>query len=186
MKTEQKILKHLIENKGRYTIRQVSKNIGSDYRITHTAANRLIEKGLLNTETIGKSKAISLSGRFSGEVFSVEYERQRRTLKNKDLKVIVEDLKKVSANLTVLLFGSHAKGTSTKHSDIDLMIIVPHQSMKKRIENALSLLPFSVHDFIFTEKEFQDMRFGKPNVVHEAIKNNVILYGIEGYYELLR
>jgi len=186
MKTELKILRFLIENKGEYTIRGLSKKIISDYRITYIAVERLIKKNLLSVKTFGNSKVVSFTGNFSNEVFLVEFERQQKLLNNKNFKVIVEDLKKITVHLVVLVFGSYAKGNSKKHSDIDLMIIVQNQSIIKKIEHVLSLLPLKIHDFIFTEKEFLDMRLGKPNVVHEVVKNNVILYGIEQYYELLR
>ena len=50
MKTENKILKYLIDTKEAMTIRELSQKIKSDYKIVHTAVNRLIEKGLLSSK----------------------------------------------------------------------------------------------------------------------------------------
>ena len=69
------------------------------------------------------------------------------------------------------------------------MFIVPEGTeafIEKNIEHALSILPFKIHYFIFIERQFRDMKNSKEtNVVHEATKNNIIMHGIEPYYELI-
>ena len=190
MKTEIKILKLLIEKNESFTIREISTGIAADYKITHTAVKRLAKKSLLKEQSIGRSIVITFSKeKFSKEIFEAENERREELLKDKNLKVLLDTLKEntKTVNLIVLVFGSYAKKAQTKQSDIDLMIIVPDEKYGKTIDKAIALLPLPVHHLIFTEEQFRSMRDAKEgNVVQEAIKRNVILYGIEQYYELIR
>lgn len=189
MKTEIKIIKYLIENKDEVTIRELSRKIGSDYRITHTAIKRLIEKKIIETKIIGKAIVLLPIMNFSSEVFEAEYQRKTELVQNKNFQIIIDDVKKdlKTPFFISLVFGSHAKKSATKNSDIDLMFIVNKKKYEQKIVSTLNLLPLKSHLLIFTEKEFQKMKDSKQkNVVKEAIKNNILLYGVEQYYELLR
>jgi predicted nucleotidyltransferase len=188
MQTEIKILKSMIENKKEMTIREISLFLKLDYKIVHTACKRLSDKKIISMKTIGKSKQLSLINKLSREIFEAEFERREEILRNKNLKVLLEDLQKSlsSVNYFLLLFGSHAKRRANDKSDIDLMFITSSRETEKEAERAVSLLPLKIHYIIFTEEQFNKMKDAREiNVVKEAIKNNVILYGIEPYYSIL-
>lgn len=63
----------------------------------------------------------------------------------------------------VILFGSFARGTATKHSDIDLIIIMKtdlrffdrYNGIHRTILDALR--PYPVEFFIYTPEEFKKM-----------------------------
>lgn len=188
METENKIIKYLIENKKEMTIRELANDVKSDYKIVHTAVNRLFKKEVLSGKNIGKSVVVSLNNKLSKEILQVEFERRDDILKNKNLRVMLDSIKNnlKTVNFVLLLFGSYAKKTQGAKSDIDLMFIVNDLKIEKDIEQAVSLLPLKIHTLVFSEKQFIDMKNSHElNVIKEAIKNNVILHGIEQYYELL-
>ena len=89
----------------------------------------------------------------------------------------------------VILFGSYAKGTQTKSSDIDVMVICPdgrEDAFEKGISGTARSLPLPLHPLVFSESQFLEMAHAKePNVGQEALKNNVVLYGIEQYYGMI-
>jgi predicted nucleotidyltransferase len=189
METENKIIKYLIENKREFTIKELAKNIKSDYKITHTAVKRLIKKHIVSFKSIGRSIVIGFNNKLTREVLFVEFVRREDVLKNNSLLVMLNEIKDkvMIKNFTLLLFGSYANKKNSKNSDIDLLFIVHDNHLEKDIEKALSLIPLKIHSFIFSEKQFIEMKNSQElNVVKEAIKNNVILYGIEQYYELLK
>lgn len=188
MMTENKIIKFLIEKKKELTIRELSKEIGSDYKIVHTAVMRLIKKGILSKKIIGKSIQIKFTNKFSKEVFDVEFERKEEILRNRNIKILFETIKKDigSVNFILLLFGSHSKKKANEKSDIDLMFVVNDDKIERKIGDSLSILPLKLHSFVFTEKQFISMKNSPElNVVKEVILNNIILHGIEQYYELI-
>ncbi len=94
MKTENKIIALFIENKKPKTIREIAKNIHADYRITHTAAQRLLKKKIL----------------FGEKVYTAEAQRKDNVLKKGQLQFAYKEIMtKVGTGLFVLLlFGSYA------------------------------------------------------------------------------
>ncbi len=188
MKTELKIIKHIIENKKPKTIREIAQQIKADYRITYIAVQRLIEKKVLNVQTVGKSSLCKLDENYYGiGIYEAENERKENILKNSNIKQLYKEItSKINTGFFVfLLFGSYAKNKQTKTSDIDLLLISNEKDFENRVSNILSLLPLKTHALIFTEEEFIRMKDAKKsNVIQEAIENNIILYGIEAYYRM--
>ena len=187
METENKIIS-LFKKKTPKTIREISKKIKSDYKITHTATQRLLEKNILLSKKIGQSSLCELDNLFYGsEIYVAESKRKDNLLKNKDLKQLYQEvMAKIKSTFFIfLIFGSYATGKSTKSSDIDILFVSNEQGFEEKISNTLSLLPIKTHAFVFTEEEFIRMKDSKKsNVIKEMIKNNVILYGVENYYRL--
>mgnify|MGYP001563419659 CR=1 FL=1 len=187
MKTETKIIKSLIED-GEMTIRELSKKIKADYKISHMAVNNLIKKKVINTKNIGNSILCSLNKDYFGiELYKAEDERRTEILKNKDINQLLKHvLYKVKTTFFVLLlFGSYAKRTQTKNSDIDLILIFRESGFEDKINEILSLIPLKTHSLVFTEEEFVRMKDSKEsNVVKEALSKYVVLYNIESFYRL--
>ena len=188
MKTEYKILKMMIENKQDFTIREIAKRIGADYRITYVAVQRLVQKNILIIKLVGRSSLCSLNERYYGaEVYQTEEERRTSLLKDKNINQLFKDvMAKVGTSFFIcLLFGSCVKGKWKKGSDIDLIFVSNEVNFEKEIGNILSLLPLKIHVLVFTEREFKKMYDSKKlNVVKEAMKGYVILHGIENLYYL--
>ncbi len=188
MKTENKIIILFIEEKEPKTIREISKKIKADYKITYIATQKLLSKRILLSKNVGKSTLCELNGSYYGiEIYKAENERKETLLKNKDIKQLYKEImSEIKVNSFIfLIFGSYAKKKSTKSSDIDIMFISNEKNFEEKISNLLSLLPIKTHVLVFSEEEFIRMKDSKKtNVVQEAIDNNIILYGIEHYYRL--
>jgi len=187
METENKIIRLFIEEKEPKTIREISKRIKADYKITYTAAKRLLEKKILLGKEVGKSMLCELNSYYYGvEIYSAEHKRKEELLKNKNISLMYKEVMKNSGAFFIfLVFGSYAKGKETANSDIDIMVVSNEKEAEKRVNEVISLMPLKTHVLFFTEEEFIRMKDSKkPNVVKEAVKDNIILYGIENYYKI--
>lgn len=186
MMTENKIVSMFIKNKEPKTIREISKNISSNYKITHTATTRLIKKNILNSKTIGKSTLCELNTKYFGiEIYQAESKRKYEILRNKNINLLHQEIiKNANSHLFILLiFGSYASGKNTKSSDIDLLFISNNNQFEQRISQTLALLPLKIHALFFNESEFKLMKDSKENnVIKEALSNHIILHNIEGFY----
>ena len=186
MKTEIKIIKIMLKNNKEYTIRELSLLIKSDYKITHTAVKSLIRKNILEQRKAGNSFQVKLLLNFSKEIFEAEKERTEEIFKNKNIKIIQEKLNSLPFQFIALLFGSYAKEKTEKNSDIDLMII-SEKNKENEISRTLSLFPLNIHLTYLDYDEFLNMTKTKEfNVVSEAIKNHIIITGVEDYYRLIK
>ncbi len=185
MDSQTKILKFLLDNKEeKYTIKKIAESIKINYRIAYEKVHLLEKNGLIKITKAGNSKIGEFTYKFDTNVFEAEYERRKELFKNKDFLVLHTRLAELQFSFIALLFGSYARGTANKHSDIDILTIGGDE---KEIQMIMSLWPEKIHLTSVTYKDFIHMAKSKEfTVVSEAIKYNIILSGIEEYYRVLK
>lgn len=178
------ILKHLIHNPNtEFTIRELSIIRKINYKSAYQALGKLEKDGSVEIRKKGNTKLCSFSKKFTNKVFVAERERLAEALMDSNLRIIHKELKQIGTQAIILLFGSYAKGTKGKHSDIDLLVISEN---KERVQKAISWIPKDIHVTPLTYIEFNTMLRSKDfSVVSEAVKKNIILLGIEDYYRFI-
>jgi len=92
---------------------------------------------------------------------------------------------------TLAVFGSHAKGTMTPRSDLDMMLMIPDRKFEATIQTAIksarTLSNVPVHDVVVTHSEFLEMLGEKNvNVAKETLEARYLAYGAEAFYTLVR
>jgi len=182
----EKILKFLIEKKEKHTILEISKALNTDYKNVFQSVGSMPD--LIYREKKGSLNLIEIKTSPNNDIYSVEEKRTAEFLdKNKGLKLVLDDVKSLNYPfLIVLVFGSIAGGTGSKTSDIDLCVISDNERRSKELISKLNLLPLKLEIHDFTINEFESMLDKKEgNVAKEIIKNNIILYGIGNYYNLV-
>lgn len=179
------ILKYLLENKEeQFTINQISKTLNINYRIAHTQIKLLETEKIIKIKKAGNSLLCSLTNNFNEKIYLAEHLRRSQLSKDKDFQQIINRYNNAKQNYILLLFGSFAKNKQTKHSDIDLLAITHNP---KEIEEITKLIPKAIHLTTVSYQEFLYMKnSNEVSVGKEAIKNNIILIGIEEYYRLIK
>jgi len=189
---EVSVVKIILENKDEeLSISHIAKLLKKDYKNTHNMTSRLSRLKLIKLQPFGRSHRVALLSEMHPLIFEAEYLRRNELLRNKNIAVMNDSFKALHSKLYILLlFGSYAKKTQTKQSDIDLLFIIPDASeekIEKEIQTIADTLPLKIHVNIFKESDFKAMKDSRTATVgSEAIKNNIILHGIESYYELLQ
>ncbi|MBU2637932.1 MAG: nucleotidyltransferase domain-containing protein [Nanoarchaeota archaeon] len=173
------ILKELIEHKNeKFSIRKLSQIRKINYKSAYAAVDKLEKAGAIKVERLGNITLCSFSGKISPMVFEAEYERRGNLLKSRKFGVISNMLNEIKEPTIALVFGSYAKGKAAKGSDIDILLVAENKHI-------LSGLPEEFHISAFSFKEFISMAKSREfSVVSEALKNNIIIAGIEDYYRL--
>src|SRR3989344_9143348 len=116
------------------TILEISKRLKIGYRPAYNHITEMEKEALIEVEKIGSSKQCKLNlanpqTRHLLESFDLT-RKQEIYHQYPKLKKIIESLIShltetfISEIHSVVLFGSYAKGTSTRHSDIDVLFIV--------------------------------------------------------------
>jgi len=184
MGSDIQILKLLLGKKEeRFTIKRLAEALKINYRIAYEQAMKLEKDGMLRITKTGNSKICEFAGKFDHRVFEAEYLRRKELFKNKDFLVIHNRLAELRFPFIALLFGSRAKGTANRHSDIDILTVGGDE---KEIHATISLLPDKIHLTTLDYESFAHMAKSREfTVVSEVLKNNIILIGIEEYYRLL-
>ena len=177
-----KILKLFVENKNKvFTIKKVSETLKINYKIVYQEIHKLEN---ITIEKQGNSKLCKFNNKFTSEL--IEIENQRIENLQKDIKLI-----KTRTNETnnpfycLLLFGSRTN-TNSKQSDIDICLITDNEKISKQIQTTINTIPLNIDLQEFTTEQFKQMINRKNyNLGNEIINNNIILHGIENYYEMI-
>jgi len=186
LKPKEKIIKSLIENKNPQSIMALSGATILDYKNTYNIVDEL--SGIISKEKIGNTNLIKINLVPDQEIYNVENKRTQEFLsKNQKLILIRNDVEEIGYPfMIVLIFGSYVKNIKTKSSDIDICIISDNKDKSKELINKLKLLSLKLEVHEFTTYEFVSMiEKTQNNLGHEIVKNNIILYGTENYYNLI-
>jgi len=194
-KTSVEILAYLSSKpREAFTIRQIAGGIGKDYRITYVMTMRLARQGYVVAEKHRPVTHCKLNLKGSSALLAyIEGIRASRFLaKRRDIGVLVGDIvqRMTSPFFTLIVFGSHVKGTASKRSDLDVLVVIPKREMENDVISAIGsvarITPMGIHEVILTSDEFsQLLREKKPNVGWEALNDRVVPYGAEPLFKIM-
>jgi predicted nucleotidyltransferase len=81
---------------------------------------------------------------------------------------------------SVILFGSHAKGTAHKDSDVDLLIIAPSQLPRFKRSRMLYKLfrpyPFAMDLIVYTPQEIEKGKQSPVSFVSRVLREGEVVY----------
>mgnify|MGYP001619974033 FL=1 len=199
-----KIVGLLRKNLGKgFTILEISKLLKIGYRPAYNHIAELEKIKAITTKKVGSAKQCSLNLENAQSLHflqEIDLARKEELYKgNPKLKVILEEiLSKITNQITsslhsIVLFGSHAKRTATKSSDIDLLFIVSNikdKSVRDTIERECASYQYShnikISPLITNMEEFKKMLKAKElNVGKEAKEYGIALYGSEQFWRLI-
>ncbi len=199
-----KIVGLLRNNLGKgFTILEISKLLSIGYRPAYNHISELGEKNAIIVKKVGSSKQCFLnlenvqSRHFLQEVDLARKEELYKN--NQKLKRILEEImlklmNQITASLhSIVLFGSYAKGTATKSSDVDLLFIVSNikdKAVREKIERECASYQHShnvkISPIITDVEEFEKMLKSKGmNIGKEAREYGVAFYGSEQFWRLI-
>lgn len=187
---KERILKYLIENKenGHISIRQISSDVGIDYKNTYNHIEELTKNKIITQKIIGNIKPVKINLIPNEEIINTEKKRAKEFLnKNPKFKLIRQDIESVDYPfMIVLVFGSYVKGSESKQSDVDICVICDNKSRVDELVRKLGVLTLKLEIHRFTLNEFVSMIKKKQNNLgNEIVNHNIILFGFENYYNLI-
>jgi predicted nucleotidyltransferase len=194
-KTSVEILAYLSSKpRETFTVRQVAGGIGKDYRITYVMTMRLARQKYIIAERRRPVTYCRLNLKGNSALLAyIEAIRASRFLsRHRDIEVVADGLREKIASpfFTMIVFGSHVKGTASKRSDLDVLFVIPNNEMEKDFSSAVGsvarISPMGIHDVSLTSMEFgQLLREKKPNVAWEALDNRIVPYGAEPLFRMM-
>lgn len=187
MKLELKIVELLAKNmEKKFTINEVAKSLKEYYSFVHRIINRLAKDGVIIKNKAGKAYLCSLNIENEKSFALIQLaEIEKREGLNKELKLILEDfVKSAESSISIVLFGSYAKGIATKESDIDILLI---SKEKKRIDKIIKEIYAKygkeINAIIMTPEDFKKQK--DKAVIKEIVKNHYVIHGVENFVNLV-
>jgi len=184
-----------------FTINELAMKIGISYSYVYKQIKDLRDKDIIIVEQRSKRKycrpsyknpEVKTSFVKISNLIAGDFLKKRDKIFFVVEKLLSELPKKTDFNLlSVILFGSLAKGTDFKKSDIDLFIIVPS---KERYDEAIDMecvalskvFGIEINAMVSEPTSLLTMLKDKElNVGKEILKNKIILFGAEKFWELI-
>ena len=194
-KTSVEILAHLSSRiRESFTVRQIADAIGKDYKISHVMTMRLAKQNYIIAEKRRPVTYCKLNLKSNSSILAyIEGIRVSRFFaKHRDLEIIVSELlsKIASPFFTMILFGSHVKGTASERSDVDIIFLIPDRKFEKEVTSAVGsvkhISPIGIHEIVLTSDEFTDLLKQKTsNIAWEAVDNRIVPYGAQTLFKIL-
>jgi len=193
-KTQEQILALLLSSPGEMlTIRGIARALKKSYALVYNNISDLENKSVIRKEDVPPAKTIRFNESVPDDLL-IEIELNRRhelLLKYSWIKVMLDDILRNSKDLffVLIVFGSYAKGKQTSGSDIDLLAIVQADKDIRRMEDAVLKTYTKIKKSINVVdiRNFKEMIMTKEmNIGNEAMKNHIIIHGVETYYQLIK
>jgi len=186
--TQSKIIKCLVLNPNtKFTIRGMARKLKKSYALVYNNISKLANMGYIKKEKIPPASILSLTAPKEIIVHAEQDIRDDFLTKHPWVRLMKNDyLKNLGHSFCIMLiFGSYAKGTEKRRSDIDILIIAD-QPDKAKIAIDDTLTKTKKHSLSFSQSEFLEM-IKNPNtfnIGNEALNKHVILHGAEAFVNL--
>lgn len=116
-------------------------------------------------------------------------ERLRELPRFSSLQSFVDAILKQKGDrvLSIILFGSMAKGNYTRHSDYDLLVIVSHEELSFKDRLYEYSLPSNgwVESFVYTREEAESMLESFHPLILDSLKDGLVIYD-KGFWNHLK
>ena len=168
-----KVIAILVKKPKKYSIRELAKTASIGVASSKRCLDWLFSKNIVNLEKVGKVHQYSLNL----ENFLTRYIKITFSLAEiSDSKIINELLKKHPSIISVVLYGSAARGEDNPESDIDLLVIsnkklkIEPLNAEDKIEKEVTIINYALLEW--REKAKVDKPF-----YDRIITDGIALYG---------
>lgn len=198
------ILKTMSRDRSRwYYTRELAKLSKVSLGTVSSEFSKLAKEGMVEQKTEGQEKYYKLNltnskTRKLCELFEND-KKEKLYNENRRLAWILEDFTKKVSDFapevqSIILFGSAARGQVTARSDIDILVLVPNsEDQFKKLMNSVDKLaggvsgrhPAKLVPIVMMTKDFEESIRDKKRFAVDVLKDGVVLFGQERYYNLL-
>lgn len=189
----------------------ISKQTDTNYATVYRKVESLVNQGILTKSMYGmasqirinldNTKTISILSLIDAKKFEKFFYGLKGGLFT-SINEIIKDTANLSEFVGIIIFGSYAKGTANKNSDLDMLIIYTLPSLRKLLPEQFSkynedvkhsmmgIIKTSelkggprINPIIIGNGEHEDMILDKEiNIAKETLLNHIILKGFNEYW----
>lgn len=160
---------------GKMHLRELARSLEVPHSTIMRKLNILLEEGIIDYLVEGRNKVFFIKDNLQARNYVYNAERYKLIkLLNKysKLKIILEEVLKISSCELIILFGSYSTFSAGNSSDIDIYLDSVSKEEKNKIEGLNSKINVKLG------------KFDKSSLlIKEIMKNHVLLKGVEKYYE---
>ncbi len=188
--SQRKIIEEIFRNPGIH-LREIIKKTRLSPNYVSEYINLLVSRGVIKEERLGKKRAylrrfyLDFDSTLTKNLFILVKEEEKEALFEKYqklrpvLKQIVQENKEIDS---LLVYGSYARLSAEKTSDLDLLI-VGNIKNKEKIREILVSLDIEVSIKIETLRDFKERV--NDSLHQQILKENILIYDSGKFIELI-
>ena len=163
------------------TIKELQERSGYSYERVHTSLKDLAKKKIVKEQSVGKTLLYLPDFTHLYMKLAFEHYMAEKVLEfSQKHYIIAKALKEIEESQLVVLFGSYAKKTETKASDIDVLMLEGKNELKAiQTKYGLPFAPLSI-----AREEFKKIQKENPELWQDLMENGIIIKGAELFYHL--
>jgi predicted nucleotidyltransferase len=155
--------------------RALAKKMSTNHTTILRKLNELYAENAVDYDKEGKNKSYFLKKTSEAKTYAFmaeNYKLKKALGKYPILRNVIEKIRENRAIKIAILFGSYAKFSANKESDIDVYVDTLSQKLKQEIEKIDSRINAKIGRYD-----------GKNLLIKEIEKNHIIIKGVENFYE---
>lgn len=184
--SELDILKSFFPRTKELTLKEIMQKTGYSYEPINRIVHNLAKRKIITEKKFGKTLVYDLDAKKTEAkvAFYVSATEKANNFAGKHSSIFagLSEIPEEDAEL-IIIFGSYAKGTARKDSDIDLIII---SSNSKKVEVNLASMKrrygLEIHPIIISKIEFTKIKEENKELWDSLIENGIIFKGYEVFY----
>ncbi len=183
-----KILKLFYENNNiPLHLREIARKVKLNESTVSSHLNNLVKERILKAETEANLKKFYINKNKIPEIFPLfdsEKIESLPLLRRDAIKIYIKKLEKKP--LLLIVFGSTAKGTYRKDSDLDILAVFPEKNNDKEIIDYVnSQTGIKIQTFKMNEEQFKEERIlKKDKTVQSALETGFPVFNEKYFYEV--
>jgi uncharacterized protein len=168
-----------------YFIREMQRSLKVSSKTASVLLSDLESKGILEGKTKGKIKTYGLKNHARVNDYILMAETYKKIVFLENNNVIDEVITKVYPEIEGIgiIFGSYAKGTQKKDSDLDVFVVGEYNS--KEIDRISRLYGIQISVKNYPSNVFKN-NLRKDVLIREVLSNHIIFKGFEHFIEIVR
>lgn len=171
------------------TAKDIEVKSGFSHETTFRLLKGLVEKKQLREKKVGKTNVYEfIRDEFTYQVFVHYTSKRRLEFKEKHLllyKRLYEFLKELQLEDfgIAIVFGSFAKGTETKNSDIDLLCITNKKNVREIAQTFKTKYNLNIQAVVVKISDFKNMKIDNHTFWNDLIEYGIVLDGLDYFFK---
>ena len=169
------------------TAKVIETKTGLSHETTFRLLKKLVKEKRLKEKKVGKTNVYEfIKDDLTYQVFVHYVTKRRQAFKEKHLliyKRLHEFLNELSPDGPAIIFGSYAKNTEIKKSDIDLLCVTTKKNVGKLAQEFKTKYDLNIQVLTVEPSDFKNIK--KDNLVfwNDLIEYGIVLDGLDNYFK---
>ncbi len=169
------------------TSKEIEIKSGFSHETTFRLLKGLVEKKHLKEKKIGKTNVYEfIKDESTYQVFVYHTTKRKLNFKEKHLliyKRLYEFLNEIKLDGMAIVFGSFAKGTQTKDSDIDLLCVTNLKNIREVAQTFKTKYNLNIQAMVVKISDFKNIKIDNPLFWKDLIEYGIILDGLDYFFK---